>query len=333
MQQVDYGRALCGAACFRNGIAFNAESAALVCEEHDIGMRACDENILKEIFFTGCSRTDADAASALRAIGCFRNALDVAVMGAGNNHVFFLDDVVHIDVFNDLCDFGAARIGKAAPNLEHFIFNNAHKFAFVRKQGSKVFNRALKLTVLGFQLFALKPRQPLQPHVKYRLRLPFTETETCNQPFLCFCAVCTGFDDGNDFVNIVQCDHKAFQDVQPFAGFVKVKLRAAGDNILLMRNVVIKHFAKVEHLGFAVHKRDHDNAESILKLSVLIQIVQHNVCIDILFKLDNNAHSRAGAFVAKVGNAVHALLVNKLRNFFNKLCFVDLIRNFRDNDS
>lgn len=49
-----------------------------------------------------------------------------------------------------------------------------------------------------------------------------------------------------------------------------------------MRNVVIKHFAKVEHLGFAVHKRDRDNAESVLKLSVLIQIVQHNVCIDIL---------------------------------------------------
>ena len=60
---------------------------------------------------------------------------------------------------------------------------------------------------------------------------------------------------------------------------------------------------------------------------MLKERVEHDLGIDVLLQLDDDAHALAVGFVAQVGDAVHALVVNQLCDLFHQARLVDLIGN------
>ena len=293
LQQVDDRSSLGGPAGFGDGIALDPERSALIGEEHDIGVRGGDEDILKEVLLTSRSAGNAHTAPALSAVGILRNALDIAVVGAGDDHGLLLDDVVHIDILNYLSDLRTTLIGIPALYLQHLIAYHAQELALVGKDAHEVFDLNLQLVEFGLELGPFKTGEPLQPHVQYRLCLPLGKAKARDKAFLCLLSVGTGFDNGDNLVDIVQCDHEAFQDMKPLPCLVKIELCPSGNDVLLVLQIVVQHLAEVQHLRLAVHKCNHDNAEGILELGVLIEVVQYYIGIDILLQFDDYAHSLA----------------------------------------
>ena len=68
--------------------------------------------LLHEVLLAGGGGNHALAAPALRAIGGLRQALDIAIVRHGNDHVLFLDQIQHVDLAVKRGDFRAALVGK-----------------------------------------------------------------------------------------------------------------------------------------------------------------------------------------------------------------------------
>ena len=65
---------------------------------------------------------------------------------------------------------------------------------------------------------------------------------------------------------------------------------------------------------------------------MLEELVEDELGLAIALEFDHDAHSVAIALVADVRNRVYDLVVDQLRDALDQARFVDLIRNFGDND-
>ena len=83
----------------------------------------------------------------------------------------------------------------------------------------------------------------------------------------------------------------------------------------------------------AVNEGQHDDAERFLELSVFIQLVQDDIRVNVSPKFDDDAHPLTVRFIAKGRNAVDFLIAGQVGNGFNDPCFIDLVRNFRNDDT
>ena len=116
-------------------------------------------------------------------------------------------------------------------------------------------------------------------------------------------------------------------------GLVQLELRAAGDDVLLMLQVVVHHVAQGQHLGLAVDQGQHVRAEGFLEAGVLVQEVQHDLRMHVLLQLDDDAHTLAVGFVADVADALNALLVHQLCDLLHQLGLVDLVGDLGHDDA
>ena len=114
--------------------------------------------------------------------------------------------------------------------------------------------------------------------------------------------------------------------------FVKFKLCTSWNNIFLVGDVVVNHLTKCKNFRLFVYKCKQDDAESILHLCILEQIVKYNIRVCVTFKFDNKTNM-FGRFVTSWWNTVNLAVTNKFVNMLFKLCFVYLIRYFCDNNS
>ena len=114
------------------------------------------------------------------------------------------------------------------------------------------------------------------------------------------------------------------------------KLRAASscDNILLMLDIVIKHFGKAQKLGLAIRNSDHYHARCLLKIRIFEKRIEHLLRIGILLDFDNCTDSRAVGLVPDIRNSGELSLfsLHKSEYFFECRGLVDLIWEFGDDD-
>src|ERR1700687_1301599 len=75
-----------------------------------------------------------------------------------------------------------------------------------------------------------------------------------------------------------------------------------------------------------------DHAEGFLHLRVLEKIVKDELRFFAALDFDDDAHAFAGGFVAHVGDAVDFFALHQLGDALDELGFVNLVRNFRDDD-
>ena len=75
------------------------------------------------------------AAPFLGAIGRQGHALDIAVVGHGDHHVFPLDQILDVDFAGVVHNFGAAGGSVFVLNHQHFAFHQGQQLVAVTQQG------------------------------------------------------------------------------------------------------------------------------------------------------------------------------------------------------
>ena len=148
------------------------------------------------------------------------------------------------------------------------------------------------------------------------------------KPFARFFRRSGSADQRDHFVEMVESDAQAFQNMRAGFRFLQIVFSAAANNFDLVLQIMMQHIAQIEHLRLAVHERQHIDAEIRLHRRMLVQIVQHDIRVDIAAKLDDDAHAVAVGFVAQIGNAVDLLLAHEFGDFLDQPRLVDLIRQF-----
>ena len=116
-------------------------------------------------------------------------------------------------------------------------------------------------------------------------------------------------------------------------GLVQVVAGPAGDDLFLMLQVMIEHLAKGEHLRLAIHKRQHDRAEGVLQLGMLVEIIEHHGGVHVALELNDDAHAHAVRLIADIADALELLVVYQFRDLGNQRRLVDHVRNLGDNDA
>ena len=75
-----------------------------------------------------------------------------------------------------------------------------------------------------------------------------------------------------------------------FFGFAQLEPRPSRDHHDLVIEVVPEQLLQVERSGDSVDQPEHDHAEGVLQLGVLVELVQHDVGIGVSLQLDHQTH-------------------------------------------
>ena len=126
-------------------------------------------------------------------------------------------------------------------------------------------------------------------------------------------------------VDVVDGNEQSLEDVHALERLVEVELRATGDHIDLVIDVVAQHLGKGEGAGHAVDEREVDDTEVGLQLGALVEVVEHDLGHGTTLEIDDDAHALTVGLVAHVGDALDMLLVDLLRDALLKGALVDLI--------
>ena len=66
----------------------------------------------------------------------------------------------------------------------------------------------------------------------------------------------------------------------------------------------------------------HDHAKSILQLGMLVQLIQHNICIGIFTQINTDAHSLTAGMIVQVCDSINLFVTDKLCDLLDQTCFI-----------
>ena len=139
-------------------------------------------------------------------------------------------------------------------------------------------------------------------------------------------------DELDDRVEVVERDLEAFEDVIARLGLAQLELRAANDHFAAEIDEALDELGEVQHLRAAADDGEHDDAEALLQLRVLVEVVQNDFRHFAALQLDDDAHAFAIGFVAQIRDAFDGLLAHELGDLLDQAGLVHLIRNLGDDD-
>ena len=169
-------------------------------------------------------------------------------------------------------------------------------------------------------------------HFKNRLRLMGGKLEPGHQAALRLFGPRGGANQLDDGVELCERFLEPFQDVGPLQSLPEIESRAPADDGGAVVDKDLEHLDQGKHARTPVHDRQHDHAERILKLRMLVEIVQDDFRLLAAFQFDDDSHPVAVRLVANVGNPIDLLVLNKARNALNGAGFVYLVGNFRNHN-
>ena len=179
--------------------------------------------------------------------------------------------------------------------------------------------------VLFEDLVALHVGQALQAHVENRLGLELAEAELAHQTGAGRCRIRCGTDQRDHRIEVVDGDLEAFQDVQALLRLAQVVDRAPRHHILAVVDEDLQRILQIEQLRTPADDRQHVDAERVLQLAELEELVLHDLRDGVALELDDHAHAVAIGFVAQVGDALDALLVHHLGDALDEARLVHLV--------
>ena len=94
----------------------------------------------------------------------------------------------------------------------------------------------------------------------------------------------------------------------------------------------LQRFDQGQRARLAVDDRQHDHAEGLLQLGVLVEIVEHHLRLFAALELDHDAHAVAVRLIAHVGDAFDLLVLNQVGNALDGLGLIHLVGNVGDYD-
>ena len=92
------------------------------------------------------------------------------------------------------------------------------------------------------------------------------------------------------------------------------------------------HLEQAQHPRPAADDRQHDDAEGLLQLRVLVEVVEDDLADFAALQLDDHAHAVAIRLVAEVGDALDRLLADQVGDALEQLRLVHLVRDLGDDD-
>ena len=333
LQQVDDGRAFRRAARLRDLVCLEMVDAAAVREEQDRVVRRRDQEVLDEILLLRRHALDALAAAVLAAISIECHALDVVVVRQRDDDVFLSDEVLDVDLARVDRQARAARIAELRLDRLELVLDDAEDAALICEDGLVVLDGLQDFLILLLDLLALEARQALQAQVQDGLSLFLRELEARNESSARDVSRAALADRRDDRIEVVERDRQALQDVGARLSLLEIVARAPRDDIFLIRNVVVQHFLEVEDLRLAVDERQHDDAEAVLQLRVLVELVEDDIRIRVAAQVDDDAHAAAVRLIIERRDALNLLVAHELRDLLDEARLVDLIRQLRDDDA
>ena len=257
-------------------------------------------------------------------------ALDVAPARQGDDHVLVGDEIEDVNAFEVLKDLGLAGGGVAILNFLDLVADDAAQDLVVFQDRAQVFDELDELIVLVDEFLALQVGQALQAHVQDGLGLALGQPKALHQPFPGFDGVFGGPNDGDHFVDVVERDAQAFEDVGALLALSQIEPGAAQDDVAAVGEEVLQDLLDIEQRRPVVGHDQHVDAERGFQRRVLVQGVDDNVGDDALFEVQDDADALAVGLVAQVGHALNAAVVNKRRYLFDQGRLVERIRDFPD---
>ena len=253
-------------------------------------MRRRDEDVADHVLFLQGRALHALAAPALALERVDGLALHVAGAADRDDHVLLGDQVLDVEVPLVGADLRAARVGVLLPDLEELLLDHAAELLRALQQRVEVLDARDELGLLLVELGAGEPREAAQRHVEDVVRLDLAELELLHQLRPGFLGVLRAADDRDDLVEVVERDQQALDDVQALLALALLEAGAPRDDVDLVVDVVADHLGEVQRARHAVDEREHDHAERVLQLRVLVELVQHDLRVRPALADDDQAH-------------------------------------------
>ena len=110
--------------------------------------------------------------------------------------------------------------------------------------------------------------------------------------------------------------------------------RAPADDVLAVIEEGAKGVVEGELLGLAVVDRQEDHREALLHLSVLVQLVQHDLVLGATLQTDVNPHTVAVGLIAEfvTCNIGDHAFVDQLGDALHEFGLIDLVGDLFNND-
>ena len=357
--EVDDGATLGVAGRLRDLVDLLDVDLAAVAEEEDVRVRRGDEELVDEVLLAGLHADLAAPAAPLRAVDRRGRALDVAGVRDRDDHVLFLDEVLHADLGLVGDDLGAARLGVLRAALLELAHDDVPEQLLVAEDGREVRDAIAQLAVLARELVLLEPGEARQAHLEDGLGLTLGERVGRARQRVGDLAlgaarpadeglepgerephevgarrlgVGGGADGGDDEIGLGRGHSEAEDDLARGLGLAKLEARAARDDLAPVLDEHEDGAAEIEHLGAPLDDREVDDAERRLHVRQAVQVVLYELREDVLLELDDEPHAVAVALVADLGDAVDALVAHQLRDLGVQARLVDLVRDLGDDD-
>ena len=325
-----------------------------------------DEHALDEVVLAHRRRLLAAPAAPLRAVVGHRLGLDVPGVREGHHDVLRRDQILDRDVLGVQDDLALARVAVCGLYRRQLVGDDGGDACGPRQDVEQVGDPLEQLPVLLDDLVLLERGEALELHLEDALRLRLRQAIAVGAQ-----AVARGaageprravggarehvgdelrrpglreqphprlrrrrrrLDQRDDLVDVRQRDREALLHVGALARLAQVEARAAGDHLAAMREEVGEHRLQAEQLRLAVDQRDHVDAEGVLELRLLVEVVEHHLRQLAALELDHHPHAGLVGLVLDVRDAVDLLLVDELGDALEQDLLVALVRQLVHDD-
>ena len=117
----------------------------------------------------------------------------------------------------------------------------------------------------------------------------------------------------------------ALDDVRSRLCLFKLKLSAAVDDRLLMSDIEVEYLGEREYLRLVVYEREHIYSAGVLELRVLVELIENYLTVGVALVLDNDTHTVSARLVAKLGDTLNSLILNKSCDSLAEHALVDSV--------
>src|SRR4029453_9829412 len=220
-----------------------------------------------------------------------------------------------------------------APDLPQLLLDDAADLGGVVEDGLQLGDLRLQLGVLLLELAALQGGQPAQLHVQDGGGLELGERVALHQLGPGGVGRLGVADQVDDLVEVGEGDQQALEDVGPLLGLAQLVAGPADDNGDLVGDVVRQHLGQVEHPRDPVDQGQHDHAEAVRELGVLVELVEDDLGDGVAAALDDQAGAFLVGLVGDVDDAVEAALADQVADADQQAVPRDLVGELGDDDA
>ena len=321
-------------------------------------MRVGDEQPRQEIRVLGGHARAALAAAILRPVKRQRHALDIALMGDGDDHVLALDEVLVLHVGAGVRNLGATRRAELVAHGSQFVLDDLLDARAGRKNIKEIgYFRADLVQFVG-DLVTPQRGQALQAQVEDGARLflgkivgavlvdavarivdqPDQRLDVGRRPAPRHQLVARRLrvrraaDQLDHLVDVGDGDGKADQHMSAVARLAQQELGPAAHHLLAEGDEGLQHVDECHHFRLAAVQRHDVGAEGGLQRREAVELVEDDLGVGVALQLDHDAVALPVALVADVGDALDALVAHQFGHLLDHRRLVHLIGNLGDDD-